>query len=147
MPRNYTEQKLRHETIVQLLSMHDISSQVEIVKMLKEKSFTVTQSSVSRDFSDLRISKVEGFYRFKANPIMDNTAINEIKEHIKQVNHAGPNILLLKTSVGAAQRVAAIIDHLSLNEVIGTISGDDTIFIATKNLADQKTISQRLKIS
>jgi transcriptional regulator of arginine metabolism len=130
MPRNYTEQKLRHETIVQLLSMHDISSQVEIVKMLKEKSFTVTQSSVSRDFSDLRISKVEGFYRFKANPIMDNTAINEIKEHIKQVNHAGPNI-----------------DHLSLNEVIGTISGDDTIFIATKNLADQKTISQRLKIS
>jgi transcriptional regulator of arginine metabolism len=147
MPRDYTEQKSRHATIVQILTAHNISSQVELAKMLKEKNFNVTQSSVSRDLKDLKITKVDGFYRFTANPIVDNSSINEIKEHIKQVNHAGPNILLLKTSVGAAQRVATIIDHLSLSEVIGTISGDDTIFIATKNLTDQKIISQRLEIS
>jgi transcriptional regulator of arginine metabolism len=148
MPRNYTEQQARHETIKHILNEHNISSQSELIKMLKALSFSVTQSSISRDLAELAISKYEGFYRANTKNITNNTAeINEIKEYIKAINHAGPNILLLKTAIGAAQRVAAIIDRLNLHEVIGTISGDDTIFIATRNFTDQKIISNCLEIN
>jgi len=145
MPRNYTEQKRRHEIILELIEKNKITSHAMLVQRLSSLDIKVTQSSVSRDFDELKISKVDGAYKQLVKPANDEL-IHEIRDFIKSIDNAGSHILLLKTSIGAAQRVAAVIDRLKISQIVGTISGDDTILIATRNQNDQKIISSTLNL-
>ena len=145
MPRNYTEQKRRHEIILELIEKNKITSHSTLVKKLNALDIKVTQSSISRDFDEINISKVDGAYKQLLKPAND-ALIHEIRDFIKSIDNAGSHILLLKTSIGAAQRVAAVIDRLKISQIVGTISGDDTILIATRNQNDQKIISSTLNL-
>ncbi len=64
---------------------------------------------------------------------------------MRDIRQAGPNLLVITTAIGAAQRVALMLDRISWPEVVGTVSGDDTIFVATTNTASQRRLGARLR--
>lgn len=131
---------LRHHTIRNLVGDESIESQEKLVAKLQSAGFSVTQSSVSRDLQDLGIVKSGGNYKF----------IRERSFNFPDFSSAataGPNLLVLKTGIGAAQLVAVRIDKLQLPEIVGTIAGDDTIFIATSNSQSQELLIKKLGLN
>jgi len=132
----------RHRRLLSLLNRKRFSRQVEVAAALRKEGFDVTQSSVSRDFQDLGIVKVAGRYVPPSpRPQLDTSAI---RSFVARVETAGPNLLVIKTPMGASNVVAVELDRQELSGLVGTVAGDDTIFIATKNRAAQKRIVEFL---
>lgn len=141
MSRDESIRRSRLNAITALLRQKAIERQEDLVEALESQGFTVTQSSVSRDLHDLGVAKISGRYVL----IGDNLPnIPQKIDGILSFQPAGPNLLVLKTSIGAANLVALQIDHLGMSEVVGTIAGDDTIFVATASAADQDIVWQKL---
>jgi transcriptional regulator of arginine metabolism len=112
--------------------------------MLRKHGHIATQSSVSRDLRELGVAKLGDRYvlREDAAPIKED--FSTLKQFVRSLQIAGTNLTVLKTAVGAAQSVAVAIDTARWSEVIGTISGDDTIFIATAGPREQQKLGERL---
>ena len=113
--------------------------------MLRKHGHTATQSSVSRDLRELGVAKLGRSLR--AARRMRRRSRNDfstLKQFVRSLQTAGTNLTVLKTTVGAAQSVAVAIDTARWSEVIGTISGDDTIFIATAGAREQQKLGERL---
>ncbi|MBS1722171.1 MAG: arginine repressor [Armatimonadetes bacterium] len=130
---------LRHEAIRRLIEHDAIDRQEALVEKLDEAGFKVTQSSVSRDLHEIGVVKLGGRYVF-------SDASKGSLPGILGAVQAGPNLLVLKTDVGAAQLVAVRIDGLGLAVIAGTIAGDDTIFVATKDRAAQDEVVAALGV-
>lgn len=140
--------KGRQEVIIELIRNEVIHNQNELVNRLNSMGFNVTQATVSRDITNLGIIKVkssDGFkYAVVENP--DNYSekyIRIISDTLKKLDVA-KNILVVKTQSGMAMATAAAFDGLKFDEIIGTIAGDDSIFIATSS--DEKAILLKNKI-
>ncbi len=99
--------------------------------MLVSRRIEATQSSVSRDIVELKLTKINGFY-----VAADNLQIAELPT--LELDTAGDNLIVLKTNIGQAQPSALKIDGAKIKEIVGTLAGDDTVFIAVKNHADQR---------
>ena len=121
----------RQQTILAIISEQRIATQQELAEQLSKQGFAATQSSVSRDITRLGLTKVDGFY------IAPEDAVSAGGQ-VTSIDTAGDNIIIVKTEVGQAQPAAVIIDRASLNEIVGTVAGDDTILIAVKNGAAQR---------
>lgn len=135
----------RRDTILRLLRGGVVRRQNELAQLLKKHGFEVTQSSVSRDLRELGVLKASGRYL----PPPDETArangnFGAISQFVRAIRLAGPSIIVVKTTIGAAQSVAVTIDRADWPEVAGTISGDDTIFIATPDGRAQRQLVERL---
>jgi transcriptional regulator of arginine metabolism len=138
-------QQDRRSAILRLLRGGTVRRQSELTQLLKKHGFDVTQSSVSRDLRELGVLKASGRYL----PPTDETARTHgsfaaVSQFVRELKLAGPSITVLKTSIGAAQSVAVTIDKADWPEVVGTISGDDTIFIATPDERAQRRLVERL---
>jgi transcriptional regulator of arginine metabolism len=134
----------RHREILTLLRRRRVASQGEIVDALKKRGVGATQPSVSRDLQELGVVKVGGHY---VTPPVRQTPPRELVDAIRfvrAVRPAGPHLTVVQTGVGSAQTVALALDHAGFPEVVGTVAGDDTIFVATATPADQKLLLQRL---
>jgi transcriptional regulator of arginine metabolism len=117
-----------------------------IVRLLKNEGHEVTQSSVSRDLRDLGVLKASGRYVLPPEEVTRaNGDFGMLAQFVRGLKRAGPSLTVLKTTVGAAQSVAVAIDKAEWPEVAGTISGDDTIFIATANSRAQDELLGRLQ--
>ena len=120
--------------------------QSDLVDLLKQDGFEVTQSSVSRDMRELGVHKAQGRYLAPGSdtaPAQDN--FSAIARFVRDVKTAGPSLTVIKTFAGTAGSVAVAIDRAGWPEVVGTISGDDTIFIATQDARAQAALLQRLR--
>jgi transcriptional regulator of arginine metabolism len=143
-----TESELRdrrQREILTLLRRRRLASQGEIVDALRRRGVEATQPSVSRDLQELGIVKVGGRY---VTPPLRQAPPKELAEaarFVRGVRPAGPHLAVVATDVGTAQTVALALDHASYPEVVGTVAGDDTIFVATATAADQKLFLQRLE--
>jgi transcriptional regulator of arginine metabolism len=136
----------RRNAIVRLLRAGQVRRQAELVRLLKREGHEVTQSSVSRDLRDLGVSKAAGRYVLPADEVVRaNGDFGALGHFVREVNAAGPNIAVVKTTIGAAQSVAVAVDRAEWPEVVGTISGDDTIFIATAGARSQARLLARLR--
>lgn len=129
----------RHAKIVELIGKYPITTQDELLEHLKKEGFDVTQSTVSRDIKKLRLTKSldsNGKYRYQVPQTKTMTSINGFNNlfdsSIISVEYA-VNIVVIKTYSGMAQAVCAAIDSMDYDSVVGTIAGDDTIFVACKN--------------
>lgn len=122
------------------------SAAVELVRLLKERGIRVTQSSVSRDLRQLGITKLDTGYQQLdlPDPETDREAVL-LAEFVRDVRAAGGNLTVVKTAEGAAQRVALYLDRSGWPEIVGTVSGDDTIFVATRGGGDQRRFIARLR--
>jgi transcriptional regulator of arginine metabolism len=135
----------RHSAILRILRTAPVRKQDEIVRRLREEGHEVTQSSISRDLRDLGVLKAGGRY---LPPEDGNRSLDDfgtLRQFVRGVATAGSALTVLRTTIGAAQSVAIAIDTAAWPEVVGTISGDDTIFIATDTAAAQATLVARLR--
>jgi transcriptional regulator of arginine metabolism len=148
MPPTTRQQRERRAAIVRLLSTRSIARQSQLVDLLRAEGFLATQSSVSRDLKELGVMKQARGYRLPVSTSADESrSLRVVAEFVRELRAAGPHLLVLTTAIGAAQRVALTLDRCSWPEVIGTLSGDDTIFIATGSTADQRRLRLRLRDS
>ena len=149
MPTATVEQ--RHErrlAITRLLREKSIDRQSELVELLRAEGFPATQSSVSRDLKDMGAAKLKNGYSLPEDRNDGNgESLQLVAEFVRDIRAAGPNLLVLKTAVGAAQRVAVTLDRINWPEIVGTLSGDDTIFIATSSSSQQRRLRARLRQS
>lgn len=130
----------RQQRIRQLLVESAIGSQEELVQKLGAEGFSVTQSSLSRDLTEMGVAKAAGRYRLREAGVIEALGI-------VQAVAAGPNLLVLRTEVGAASLVAFQIDQLKLPQIAGTVAGDDTIFIATVSGEAQSAVAKALNVT
>jgi transcriptional regulator of arginine metabolism len=151
MPTDSEYRAHRQEQILRLLKEGvQVSSQEQIVELLREQGIPATQSSVSRDLRDMGVYRYGRYYLLPSNPEPDaETAQRELAERanffLVDLRSAGPNLLVVETQTGAAQTLAIAIESVKWAEVVGTIAGDDTIFIATPGMIEQRRIIERLK--
>jgi len=126
------DRKARLKAILEVVSGRSIDTQEALAEALAERGFDVTQSSVSRDVSELGLVKMDGVYRRPPAPAESEADPNErrVARGVLQVDEAGPHLLVLHTPPGEANAVAIAIDRLAWDGIAGTIAGDDTIFLA-----------------
>ena len=136
----------RLHRIRQLLTVEALSSQDDLARRLESEGFSVTQSSVSRDLRELGVAKIQGIYRLAAETESNGAPTPEFPaELISNVTAAGPNLLVIHTVIGGAQRIGLAIDRTTWPEVVGTVAGDDTVFLATSDRESQMKIQRRLQ--
>ena len=140
----------RQEKMLNLIKQHRISTQTELTELLISAGYNVTQATVSRDLQEMRIIKTvddKGIYKYEV-PEDDNAGDTRRETVLRQclvsVDYAMNNIVL-KTLTGAAQAVAYALDMYVMDEVLGTIAGDDTIIMVVRNESDAKAICTDLK--
>ena len=127
----------RQQVIADLLQAEAITSQEQIVDHLAEQGFTATQATVSRDLEDLSAIKVRmpggaSAYAIPDHPHEQVVPAGHLRrifsEWVVGVDSSG-NMIVLRTLVGRAHVVASAIDRSGLDEVLGTVAGDDTLFV------------------
>lgn len=135
----------RHKKILELIDNFNIETQDDLLSMLKECGFNVTQATVSRDIKDLRLVKTidnTGKYKYTLDVNLSNgVTYNSLKGFsysIKSIDSSG-NMVVIKTLSGMAQAVCANIDSMDVDNMLGTIAGDDTIFILMR---DQESLNK-----
>lgn len=139
-------QSERRNAILRLLRTGGVRRQSDLVSMLKRDGFAVTQSSISRDMRELGVLKSQGRYLPPGSEVSRAQGdFSAVDRFVREVTPAGPSITVVKTTIGAAGSVAVAIDKAEWPEVVGTISGDDTIFIATQDGPAQKRLIDRLR--
>jgi transcriptional regulator of arginine metabolism len=111
---------------------------------LRKHGHVATQSSVSRDLRELGVAKMGDRYVLPETTAPQKSDFSNLKQFVNARLTAGTNLTVLKTTVGAAQSVAVAIDTARWPEVVGTLSGDDTIFIATAGAREQRKLADRL---
>lgn len=127
----------RHQKILEIINSKPVATQQELAAQLARRGFAATQSSVSRDIVKLGLTKLDGYY------VSPEDAVN-VEGPITAIDTAGDNIIVVKTEVGLAQPAALTIDRANIDEIVGTVAGDDTILIAVKNAAAQRLAMKKI---
>ncbi len=114
------------------------------MRLLGKAGHPATQSSVSRDLRELGVAKRGDRYVLpdESAPVLHDFAT--IAAFVRDLRPAGPSLTVIRTTAGAAQSVAIVLDRADWPEVVGTLSGDDTIFVATTGAAAQRRLLARL---
>jgi transcriptional regulator of arginine metabolism len=134
----------RRSLLAKIIREQSVGRQTELVDLLRKLGHIATQSSVSRDLRELGVAKMGDRYVLPETARAPRNDFSSLKQFVSARFTAGTNLTVLKTSIGSAQSVAVAIDTAQWPEVVGTISGDDTIFIATTGAAAQRRLSERL---
>jgi transcriptional regulator of arginine metabolism len=134
----------RRAMLAKIIREQVVGRQTELVDLLRKLGHIATQSSVSRDLRELGVGKMGDRYVLPETARQPRNDFAALKQFVNARLTAGTNLTVLKTTTGSAQSVAVAIDTAQWPEVIGTISGDDTIFIATAGAAAQRKLGDRL---
>ena len=140
----------RHAKIVELIGKYQIETQEELARLLNENGFSVTQATVSRDIKELKLTKVSsGNGGQKYDLVQQGDSVSEKYMHILKNGFVSmdmaQNILVIKTVSGMAMAVAAALDNLNWNEIVGCIAGDDTIMCAVRTVDDTKLVMNKIR--
>src|ERR1700761_5558906 len=142
---NDRQQFERRNAILRILRGAEVRRQSDLAQLLRRDGFDVTQSSVCRDLRDLGVHKASGRYQAPPDEIVRaNGNFGTLAQFVRSIRPAGSSITVIKTTIGAAGSVAVALDKAEFEEVVGTISGDDTIFIATQDGRAQRHLIDRL---
>lgn len=143
--------KERHNYILSIINKKDISTQEELVESLRELHLDVTQATMSRDIKELGLSKITSdkniqkyIGNMRSKEPTSSKLIMVFNQAVVSYDNAG-SIVIVKTLPGMAGASASTIDSLNFPEVVGTLAGDDTIFIATKSSILANHLLERLK--
>lgn len=141
----------RHAKIIELIRKYDVETQEELAGRLRDAGFTVTQATVSRDIRELGLSKVPGcsgrqkygVLQPQEDPLEDKYS-RVLKDGFASMDMA-QNILVVRTVSGMAMAAAAALDALSFPEVVGSIAGDDTIFVAVRTVEETRLLTEKIQ--
>lgn len=141
----------RHAMILELVEQYDIETQDELAELLRQHNYHVTQATVSRDIKELRLIKAlsdSGTYKYatvdKAETGLQERFIRIFSQSVVSINAAG-NLIVIKTISGSASAAAEAVDSMKWKEIIGSIAGDNTIFIAVKDAKMVQDIIRRFQ--
>ena len=141
----------RQKQILTIVSEHDVETQEELIVRLKASGFKATQATVSRDIKELRLIKLateNGHYKYVQSVGEDGKSSakfdNVLRETVISVRNAGP-IVVVRTYAGMAMAAAAAVDAMQINCILGTIAGDDTIFIAVSDEVASDLIEKKIE--
>ena len=130
----------RHNKILELINKYTITTQEELIQYLRDDGYDVTQSTVSRDIKQLRLTKTllaDGKYRYQASPSADKGAKNNFSSIFSSsvvTIESAMNIVVIKTFSGMAQAACAALDMMSFDAIVGTLAGEDTIMVVCKDI-------------
>lgn len=140
----------RHTAILRLITTEDIETQTQLAQRLAEMNIPVTQATVSRDIKDLKLVKApngNGGSKYVVTEDAGGENISERLAHIfvNSVLSASysNNIIVLRTLSGSANAAAEAVDSMNLPEILGTMAGDNTIFIVVKDSENAPKLTQR----
>lgn len=144
LPPEHTSAPARRSVLARIIRERSVGRQAELVELLRNQGHPATQSSVSRDLRELGVAKLGDRYVLSDAPLAPPAEFGAVRAFVTAILAAGDNLIVLKTRIGSAQSVALAIDSARWPEVVGTISGDDTIFIATAGTQAQHRLDERL---
>ncbi|MGN0612585.1 MAG: arginine repressor [Porcipelethomonas sp.] len=136
----------RQYKILDIIKMHDVETQEMLQKLLSEYGFNVTQATVSRDINELKLVKKmgkKGVYRYE-EPVENNTKQNIFIDTVTNVDYA-INTVVIKCHNGMAQAACAALDSMEYEGIVGTIAGDDTIFVLMRTENDARRLVKTLR--
>ncbi|MGF7143429.1 transcriptional regulator of arginine metabolism [Anaerotaenia torta] len=140
----------RQSKIIELINKYDIETQEELAERLMKDGYNVTQATVSRDIRELKLTKVAvdgGRQKYivlqKTEPGMSEKYIRVFRDGFLSMDMA-QNILVVKTVSGMAMAVAAALDALQMNSIVGCIAGDDTILCAIRTAEETVQVMEKL---
>jgi len=129
----------RLKLLTQILRSKTVGCQKELVDKLQKRGFETTQSSISRDLKRIGAIKVHGVYQMPNIAPGDSPKVERL-----DVAMAGDHLTIIRTAAGDASRVALLIDGAQIPGVVGTVAGDDTIFVAVSGHKDQPRIHNHI---
>jgi len=139
---------IRQKAILELLKQGPVASQESMQRELAKQGIRVGQATLSRDIHELGLAKTPGGYMVAQVENAAEPSLPPIsrlaREFVLQVR-AAQNLLLIKTSVGSAQPVAAALDEKDWPESVGTIAGDDTILMVCRDKKSAQRLAQRFE--
>lgn len=141
----------RHAKIVELINKYQIETQYELAEYLNEAGFKVTQATVSRDIRDLKLTKVPAENGRQKYAVLQSAQNGMTEKYVRILRDGfssmdmAQNILVLKTVSGMAMAVAAALDAMNWNEIVGCIAGDDTIMCAVRTVDDTILLMEKIK--
>lgn len=149
--REGTIMKIERQTkILQLISEGIVETQDEIARLLTEEGFEVTQATISRDIRDLKLTKIAINDGRQKYVVLQNKLTNLNDKYIRVLQDGfvgmdrAMNMIVIKTLTGMAMAVAAAVDAIGFDEVVGCIAGDDTIFCAVRSEKDTISMMEKL---
>ncbi len=141
----------RQKQILTIIAEHDVETQEELITRLKAGGFKATQATVSRDIKELKLIKIatdKGHYKYaqsKGNEGRSSAKFNNVlRETVVSVRNAG-TLVVIKTYTGMAMAAATAVDAMQMNCVLGTIAGDDTIFVAVTDEVAGELLEQKIE--
>ncbi len=135
----------RQNAIQQILESGPAGTQQYLVDQLIALGFEATQSSVSRDLKDISAIKTAAGYELPSSSVPADDEIASVSDLLRELKPAGPNLLVIKTAIGAAQRVALALDRCGWPEIVGNVGGDDTVFTATSSASAQRNLVSKIE--
>jgi transcriptional regulator of arginine metabolism len=139
----------RHTAIRELLVDTVVSNQDELRLKLAARGFHVTQATLSRDIRELRLMKGPSGYTLPNVSISaeeEGPGIREVLRSFGLEVRVAANLLVLITTTGSAQPVAAVVDYEDFPEVVGTIAGDDTVLIICPDEKQARALKSRIEV-
>ncbi|NLB39690.1 MAG: arginine repressor [Clostridiales bacterium] len=141
----------RQTAILSLVEQQDIKTQEELAEKLRALGISVTQATVSRDIKELRLLKVMsagGGYKYatadRAEHGISERFVRMFVDSVISINHSG-NIVVIRTLAGSANVAGEAIDNMRWPEILGTLSGDNTIFVVTRLAEDAPHVVERFR--
>lgn len=144
--------KIRHAKIIEMIQKHDVETQEELAKYLRDAGFAATQATVSRDIRELNLSKIplqNGRQKYiilkQEDGHLGDRYIRVLRDGFSSMDMA-QNILVIKTVSGMAMAVAAALDAMRFTEIVGCIAGDDTIFVAVRSVDETQALMEKIRV-
>lgn len=143
--------KERLKLIVSVIEENEIGTQEELTEFLNKKGFNVSQATISRDIKELNLIKTEGknvkskYIKFSAGENASPKIIDLFK-HVTVSIASVNNLIVIKTLSGNAGTAGMVIDGMHFPQVVGSIAGDDTLLVITKNESDAQIIVKSLRM-
>lgn len=144
----------RQKMIIEIITVHEVATQEQLCELLKASGFEVTQATVSRDIKELALIKqpmASGGAKY-AVPSLSRSRISDgglehsiLLESVLNVDH-GLNTVVVKCSPGMANAVCAKLDSVELHNSVGTLAGDDTVFVLMRSEKDAERLEKELRL-
>ena len=143
--------KARHDAILSLIENENIGTQEALLERLLEEGFSVTQATISRDIKALRPIKTptgDGEYKYvyvqKDSEDYTQKYYSILSHSVVSVNYAG-NMAVVKCYTGMAQAACTAVDNINMDKIVGTLAGDDTIFVLCKDESAASELKKRIE--
>lgn len=142
--------KKRHALILQLVQTHEITTQEELLGLLRQNGFDVTQATVSRDIKELRLVKAPSNNGPAKYAISEPRADDNFKKFYEIFAHSvlstdcAGHLCAVKCYAGTGNAAGAAIDAMQLPDVVGTLAGDDTVFVLCRTPEDAERLKSRI---